>query len=82
MDEKSRQASTSSLSNSAVLSFQDLLHIGRCDAAGDYFSLSITRQDQSICIQLTTADAQPVTYKAIISGHDSIDIGSLLFVAQ
>lgn len=82
MDEESRQALNSSSSNSVVLSFQDLLHASRYDAASDYFSLSITRRGKSLYIQITTNDANPVTYTAMIPGQDSFDIGSLLFVAQ
>lgn len=82
MDEESRQALNSSSSNSAVLSFQELLHAGGYDAASDYFSLSITRRGKFLCIQITTNDAQPVTYTAIIPGQDNFDISSLLFVAQ
>lgn len=82
MDQESRQVLNSSSPKSAVLSFQDLMHAGRYDAASDYFSLSITRRGKSLCIQITTNDAQPVTYTAITPAQGKFDIASLLFVAQ
>lgn len=82
MDKESRQALNNSTSNSAVLSFQDLLQASGYDAASDYVSLSITHQGKSICIQITTNDVNPVTYTALIPGPDYFDVSSLLFVAQ
>ncbi|MCK9609413.1 MAG: hypothetical protein M0R33_23535 [Methylomonas sp.] len=82
MDNEPRQALNNGASNSAVLSFQDLLQTSGHDAASDYVSLSITYRGKSICIQITTYGAKPGTYTALIPGPVGFDIGSLLFVAQ
>jgi hypothetical protein len=83
MDVESRRLINSGVSkNKAVLSFQDLLQVSRLDAGSDYFSLSVDRQGQSVRIQISTTDAHPITYTAIIPGQGCIDFNSLLFVAQ
>lgn len=82
MDEESRQASYNITSNSSVLTFQDLLDVSRYSAASDYCALSISYLGKSLCIQITTDDAQPITYTAIVPRHDTFDVSSVLFVAQ
>lgn len=82
MDEASRQALHNTASNSAALTFQDLLDTSRYGAASDYCALSIFYRGKSLCIQITTDAAPPITYTAVIPRQDKFEFSSVLFVAQ
>jgi len=70
-----------SMTSAAVLSVQDLLYEGRSRILSDYLSLSISLHDTGTKICITTTDAKPVTYCAIIPATSTIDLPTLRFVA-
>ncbi|QPK61568.1 hypothetical protein IVG45_11725 [Methylomonas sp. LL1] len=48
----------------------------------EYLSLSITGQGGQTRIRITTTDAHPVSYIAILPGAVMADLASLQFIAQ
>ncbi|MCQ8105317.1 hypothetical protein NP590_14475 [Methylomonas sp. SURF-2] len=82
MAEQSRQQLKAGVSGRVELSFQELLLSGQAEGADEYLSLSISVRGEFIRIQMTTIDARPMTYTAIIPKISKIDLNSLLFLAQ
>lgn len=82
MAKQSRRRLKAGVSGRVELSFQELLLSGQAEGAGEYLSLSISARGEFIRIQMTTTDARPMTYTAIIPKISKIDFNSLLFLAQ
>lgn len=82
MGENSKPQLKDNLTGKVLLSLQDLLNIGQNAIACDYLSLSVTLDGEHARINITTTDAKPITYTAIICDLNALDIDSLLFVAQ
>lgn len=52
------------------------------NVVSEYLSLSITRFDAYICVEITTTDVHPISYTTLIPRQESIDLSSVRFVKQ
>lgn len=66
----------------SALTLAELLATGRNAPLSDYLSLSLSDFGQYTKISLTTTDAEPVTYSALLTDASQADLQSLVFVAQ
>ncbi len=65
-----------------ALSLEDLLLTEQETGLSDYLCLSLNTFDEHIKISITTVAATPVTYSAFMHGTATVDLRSLIFVAQ
>lgn len=66
----------------SALTLAELLATGRNAPLSDYLSLSLSDCGHYTKISLTTTDAEPVTYSALLTDAAQTDLQSLVFVAQ
>lgn len=65
-----------------VISLKDLVSGGSGMLNCNYLVLSVKSNGERTCIQITTTDASPITYRAILPETHNLDFNSLSFVAQ
>jgi hypothetical protein len=65
-----------------TLSLHDFSYAGKHAIVSDYLSLSFSWQGDDTKISITTTDTYPVTYSAVLSATNPVDLQSLQFVVQ
>lgn len=81
MTENSKPQFSSPLPDGQILSLQDFL-LDQGAVKSDYLSVSVTRSNGVTQIKITTTDAAPITYTAVVPHWEIVDLTVLQFVAQ